>query len=313
MWRAASSTSRCGRSAIEPGQRELTLRLKRWTNMNAQRWFSGDSHVHFLGANGAHREAQGEDLNVVNLLQSQWGHLFTNTEDFTRGRRRRTTADDRLLLAGEPPAPARPPDAVGLEGAGDAVVYRRAGRGGAGRHAGGDDVGLGGRLPRPGRHGDHPAPAEPERRAGRADRHRPRRRRRDDCRTAAIKHLEYYRYLNCGYRLPLVGGTDKMCSDVPVGLYRTYAYIPDDEEFTYDNWCRAVRAGRTFLSGGPMLHFTVDGAQHRRHAATAARRRHGGGGGHGRIDLPFPHPGDRAAGARRRHAQKTRKGARRLT
>ena len=49
--------------------------------MNAQRWFSGDSHVHFLGAQGAHREAQGEDLNVVNLLQSQWGHLFTNTED----------------------------------------------------------------------------------------------------------------------------------------------------------------------------------------------------------------------------------------
>ena len=28
-------------------------------------------------------EQQGEDLNVVNLLQSQWGSLFTNTEDFT--------------------------------------------------------------------------------------------------------------------------------------------------------------------------------------------------------------------------------------
>jgi hypothetical protein len=66
---------------IVPGQRELTLRLKRWTNMNAKHWYSGDTHVHFLGANGAHREAQAEDLNVVNLLQSQWGHLFTNTED----------------------------------------------------------------------------------------------------------------------------------------------------------------------------------------------------------------------------------------
>src|SRR5439155_8490886 len=67
---------------IAPGRRELTLRLKRWTNMNARGWFSGDTHVHFLGANGAHREAQGEDLNVVNLLQSQWGHLFTNSEDW---------------------------------------------------------------------------------------------------------------------------------------------------------------------------------------------------------------------------------------
>lgn len=74
------------------------------------------------------------------------------------------------------------------------------------------------------------------------------------------QHLEYYRYLNCGYRLPLVGGTDKMYSTVPVGLYRTYAYIPEDQEFTYDNWCRAVRAGRTYLSGGPMIHFSVNGA-----------------------------------------------------
>ena len=41
--------------------------------------------------------------------------------------------------------------------------------------------------------------------------------------------LEYYRYLNSGYRLPLVGGTDKMSSAVPVGLYRTYARL--DEEF----------------------------------------------------------------------------------
>jgi len=75
------------------------------------------------------------------------------------------------------------------------------------------------------------------------------------------QHLEYYRYLNGGYRLPLVGGTDKMTSDVPVGIYRTYAYIPDDEEFNYDNWCQALRAGRTFLSGGPILHFTVNGAR----------------------------------------------------
>src|SRR3712207_1729377 len=76
-----------------------------------------------------------------------------------------------------------------------------------------------------------------------------------------FEHIEYYRYLNCGYRLPLVGGTDKMTGDVPVGLYRTYAYIPEDEEWSYDSWCRAVRQGRTFLSGGPMIDLTADGAQ----------------------------------------------------
>src|SRR5690606_29341103 len=31
--------------------------------------------------------------------------------------------------------------------------------------------------------------------------------------------------------------------------------------FSYDAWCRAVRAGRTFLSAGPILRFSVEGAQ----------------------------------------------------
>ena len=75
------------------------------------------------------------------------------------------------------------------------------------------------------------------------------------------QHNEYYRYLNCGYKLPLVGGTDKMSSDVPVGIYRTYAFIPNDRPFTYDNWCDAVKGGRTFLSGGPMIGLTVNGSE----------------------------------------------------
>ena len=52
-----------------------------------------------------------------------------------------------------------------------------------------------------------------------------------------------------------------MSSDVPVGLYRTYAHVPDSEAFNYESWCRAVRAGRTFLSGGPIITLTVDGAE----------------------------------------------------
>jgi hypothetical protein len=73
----------------------------------------------------------------------------------------------------------------------------------------------------------------------------------------AATRLTAYRYLNSGYRLPLVGGTDKMSSAVPVGLYRTYARL--DEEFSYEAWCRAVRSGRTFLSGGPLVTLSVDG------------------------------------------------------
>jgi hypothetical protein len=68
---------------------------------------------------------------------------------------------------------------------------------------------------------------------------------------------EYYRYLNCGYRVPLVGGTDKMDSETPVGLYRTYVAL--DEEFTYESWCRGMRSGRTFVSGGALITVTVEG------------------------------------------------------
>jgi hypothetical protein len=74
-------------------------------------------------------------------------------------------------------------------------------------------------------------------------------------------HLEYYRYLNGGYRLPLVGGTDKMSGEVPVGLYRTYVYLPPDQPFSYSAWIDGLTQGRTFLTSGPLLSFTVEGAQ----------------------------------------------------
>ena len=68
---------------IEPGQRDLTLRIRRVADMASEGWWSGDSHVHFLSTPGAQLEQRGEDLRVVNLLQTQWGALFTNTEDFS--------------------------------------------------------------------------------------------------------------------------------------------------------------------------------------------------------------------------------------
>lgn len=247
------------RVRIEPGQTDLTLRLKRWTNMNAQRWFSGDSHVHFLGANGAHREAQGEDLNVVNLLQSQWGHLFTNTEDalgLTTTNNGQTlvycSQENRQHMLGHltlwglkesvMPWCTDGPDEAELGGALEETMAYWAD---ACRAQGGTVIIP--HLPNP---NCEPAVLIA---TGRAD-------AVEMIMHGGYEHLEYYRYLNCGYRLPLVGGTDKMFGNVPVGLYRTYANVPNDQEFTYENWCRAVRSGRTFLSGGPIIHLRVNDA-----------------------------------------------------
>jgi len=71
--------------------------------------------------------------------------------------------------------------------------------------------------------------------------------------------LEWYRFLNCGYRVPVLGGTDKMSAEMPLGAVRTYARIGRDAEPGFESWAAAVRAGRTLASSGPLLELTVDG------------------------------------------------------
>ena len=244
---------------IEPGQRELTLRLKRWIDMKAQGWYSGDSHVHFLSTQGAHTESQGEDLDVVNLLQSQWGSLFTNTEDFTGHPSVSRDGDNIVYVSQENrqhfmghtilwglKRPVMPwcSDGLGeaeIGGPMETTLSHWADE----AHAQGGYV-INPHFPYP--NGEPAAMIA----TGRLD-------GIEMLRQTEFNHAEYYRYLNCGYRIPLVGGTDKMSSDVPVGMYRTYARLADDEEFTYDSWCRSVAAGRTMLSGGPIVNLTVDG------------------------------------------------------
>lgn len=110
---------------------------------------------------------------------------------------------------------------------------------------------------------------------------------------------EYYRYLNGGYRVPLVGGTDKMTSQVPVGLYRTYVYIPPEEAFSYENWCKYLRQGRTFLSSGPIVRFTVNGTQGG-HTVATGQRRHAGGPRRSAQHAADPHAANRPERPERR-------------
>ncbi len=244
---------------IAPGQRDLTLRLDRWISMRERGWYSGDSHVHFLSAQGALTEQQGEDLNVVNLLQSQWGRLFTNVEDFT-GRPHESGTGPYVTFVGQenrqpmlghlilwalrtpvlPFCSGGPPEAEP-----GAALETTLSHWADECHAQGGTV-IVPHIPRP--NGELAALVA----TGRAD-------GLEMIVQLPDPHTEYYRYLNSGYRLPLVGGTDKMSADVPVGLHRTYARL-GDEEFTYDGWRRAVRAGRTFLSSGPIIELRVEGA-----------------------------------------------------
>jgi hypothetical protein len=70
---------------------------------------------------------------------------------------------------------------------------------------------------------------------------------------------DWYRYLNCGYLVPAVGGTDKMTAMTAVGTVRTYARLPEGTPFDYNAWKAAVRGGETFATYGPLLEFAVNG------------------------------------------------------
>jgi cyclophilin family peptidyl-prolyl cis-trans isomerase len=72
----------------------------------------------------------------------------------------------------------------------------------------------------------------------------------------------YYRLLNSGIRLAATGGTDNFSDvwfDPSGGAARTYARLEAGEPFTVENWLKAVRAGKTFASSGPLLFLTVAG------------------------------------------------------
>ena len=67
----------------------------------------------------------------------------------------------------------------------------------------------------------------------------------------------YYDFLNLGVKL-----TATACSDCPaavVGEERTYAYTGPGR-FSADSWYEAVKQGHTFITNGPMLLLTVNGA-----------------------------------------------------
>jgi hypothetical protein len=67
----------------------------------------------------------------------------------------------------------------------------------------------------------------------------------------------WHHLLNCGLRLPLAGGSGKVSNETALGNVRTYAKLGWEEELTYQNWIEAVRVGRTFVSSGPLLWFSV--------------------------------------------------------
>jgi hypothetical protein len=70
----------------------------------------------------------------------------------------------------------------------------------------------------------------------------------------------WYRLLNCGFRIPASAGTDCFLNRIPSRLPGSdRAYVRVDGAFTYDGWVEGLRAGRTFVTNGPMFELKADG------------------------------------------------------
>lgn len=254
------------RVQIAPGQTELVLPLERGADLRREGWITADTHVHFISPDTARLEAQAEGLNVINLLAAQWGDLFTNVGDITGGLSGASRDDcvvwvgtenrqhflGHISMLGVQGEPVFPMSTSGpTEGYfGDTTVRAMS-------EWADECRGKGGLVVVP--HFPYPHSeiiAEIVR--GRVDGVE-----FWDFWTPTMDSFsfhELYRLLNCGYRVAVVGGTDKMSAGMPVGNVRTYAQIGDDE-LSFETWARAVRAGRTYTTSGPLVRFSVEGRQ----------------------------------------------------
>ncbi|MQG18373.1 MAG: hypothetical protein FI687_01145 [SAR202 cluster bacterium] len=245
---------------INPKTREIEFRLKRWINMNDLGWYSGDPHTHFVSTISAFNEGRSEGVNLVHVEQTQSGGAFLTVDEFLGTpfisddgknivsvcqENRQGFMSHLLLLNLKKPVMPFCTDGKGeaeIGGTMDTTLSHWAdechAQGGTviSAHFWGFNREMVALVP-----------------TGRIDALEFKGHQRE------YTHKEYYKILNNGYQIPLIGGTDKMSTETPIGYYRTYVKFSDGEDFTLDNWCKNVTLGKTFMTAAPIIDFTVNG------------------------------------------------------
>ncbi|HYT95474.1 MAG TPA: CehA/McbA family metallohydrolase [Gemmataceae bacterium] len=258
--------------SLSPGKLALRLTMERWTNLRDEGWYSGDVGPHHLEPFGALLEAAGEDLAVVNLLaQEREVH-----DDEHGGGVFVAPAANLAAFSGQRPALERPGHLVAVNTLNWHPVL-------------GNLVLLScHRVVYPLRFGASPGLPEYRDNWTMADWCDQCHRKAglvawtamqswrfgesrcgepladlilgkvDAVRPSLARVGDWYALLNCGFRLPLLGGSVREFVTTPLGAVRTYVRLQAGQEFGYKAWIEAVRAGRTFLTEGPLLRLTAN-------------------------------------------------------
>ncbi len=247
---------------LAPGEtRELTLSSKRFVDMKADGWISGDTHIHWvtnawnvdLPLEHLSLVQKAEDLRVVNnltLLHRTTVDAFVKPSQAPMGPIRNFCNDDYHIEMAEEYRNQNLyghlcflnlkwlvlPIGTGPQIAGDdsldypinktAILQARE-QGGISIEAHG--VGANHELPLNAVHGltDSLDQIDPD---------------------------DYYRLLDCGFQLPLTNGSDHPAR--VAGCARAYVKIEGD--FAYEKWIDGIRRGRTSTTSGPLLSLTVN-------------------------------------------------------
>jgi hypothetical protein len=245
------------------GRAPLVLALEPVDGPAGADWIAVDCHVHFISPTSALLQARAEGVAIVNLLATQWGDHHTSGADLPAAVVADPTGRHMVVMGSENRQNML--GHIGLLGASDAILpMASAGApesrlgdpltgliadwADASREQGGLALAVHFPLPY--------AEVAADIVSGKIDAVEMQA-LTPDIDGPSIR--EWYRFLDCGYRLPIVGGTDKMSAEIPLGAIRTYARLDPGAPISFATWAAAVRAGRTFVSSGSFVDLEVDG------------------------------------------------------
>jgi Tol biopolymer transport system component len=264
---------------VKPGQMsEVTVELERWIHMAKAGWYSGELHIHANYGYGSWfntprtmlRQCAGEDLNVCNFMVANSDSDVVYDRPYFRGgpdplstaenilywnQEFRSTIWGHMTLVNleqlvEPvftgfPGTTNPWDWPSNSEIADRAHWQK----GVVNYTHVSQAADWSKTP-------YAAKSIPiDVALGRID-------TLDLNNTWAASVPLWYRLLNCGFRIPATAGTDvflnRIASNLPGG---DRVYVHTAGALRYDRWIAGLKAGRSFVTSGPMLTFTVNGQE----------------------------------------------------
>ncbi|MBC7921620.1 MAG: CehA/McbA family metallohydrolase, partial [Ferruginibacter sp.] len=241
---------------VSRGERELTktFRLKRWIDLPRRGWYSGDVHVHHPTNKPAFRAylleyAKAEDVHLVNVL-AMGHHRGTDFEQAGFGEEFRTCEGTVCLVSGQEDPRSDFGHIIGLnirQLVRDTSAYnyydrvfeklhRQPGALVGYAHFAWRGDGMPKGFPWYVTTGDIDFV--------------------ELLQNARINTLDYYDYLNLGFKIAAAAGSDFPWGST-IGDTRTVVYT--GRAFSADAWFAGLKAGHSFVTNGPALFLEADG------------------------------------------------------